>query len=677
MLGLKKFIPNIRLGKEKQSKKSVAEEQPALHRANAVLRKRNKSSINIGGGLDIGHGSLPFSDGLQYSRQNSFEPDQRVESFEAERHAYDPRSNREAFVLRKPLSGGERSFLSTLGSTVATTTAQVGALGALSTSDLPLRHGQPSGHIQRDPILIRDGLEGYPFRLAPPSIDDVSGEAHRRQPIPNGQYRRTWNGKTWVELRNSISTIDEDDEPNAAELAFREAQHETRSKCLGKDKIPAIRDLDWSTMTEEEVQEIAKTYGGCITSGRDDRSPTDSAIALQGEDPAQSSTAKGKGRASRQGGQSDDASEAIDAWLAAETQFGQGHQRIRFESHPIHGSTRVGNQDRKSEEELQLLEIKREIREEHEHQVRVEEILEQLRLAAQEQLSKEEEEEEEEEDRIQAERVQEQLRKEQEEQDRIRAQQIQEQLRREQEVEELLAAERARLRECAVCGDTKDLDEYPAKTPTARCTHPKATCAECLQTWMASEFETKGCDGIKCPECPETLEYSDVQAVATPETFEAYDKLATRNALGALEEFAWCLKAGCGSGQENIENKHYMDCVNCGYKQCLKHRVPWHTGETCGQYEKRTSAEKAREEEKKTEAMLDTLSKKCPGPNCGWRIQKTDGCEHMTCKKCKFEFCWICLASHKEIKRVGNTAHASTCKFHSHNLDLAWPFNRH
>lgn len=71
----------------------------------------------------------------------------------------------------------------------------------------------------------------------------------------------------------------------------------------------------------------------------------------------------------------------------------------------------------------------------------------------------------------------------------------------------------------------------------------------------------------------------------------------------------------------------------------------------------------------------------------------------MTCKRCRHEFCWyglenflliscpvgtnfsppsrLCLAAQADIRKEGNTAHAKTCKYHSHNLDIAWPFNAH
>ncbi|KAF1825972.1 uncharacterized protein K489DRAFT_297765, partial [Dissoconium aciculare CBS 342.82] len=223
--------------------------------------------------------------------------------------------------------------------------------------------------------------------------------------------------------------------------------------------------------------------------------------------------------------------------------------------------------------------------------------------------------------------------------------------------------------DCVVCGDSKHPLDFPIKTPTAKCEHRPQTCVDCLQSWIASEFEAKGCQGLTCSECPRRLQHEDVQRIASEATFAAYETILTRNALSQLPDFAWCLAASCGAGQLNVGAVgDYMECHSCKYQQCLKHKCAWHKDETCQQYDYRTSGQKARDEERATEAILDDISKKCPGEKCGWRIQKTEGCDHMTCRRCQHQFCWQCLAPHAKIKRIGNTAHQSWCKFHSDNL---------
>ena len=34
-------------------------------------------------------------------------------------------------------------------------------------------------------------------------------------------------------------------------------------------------------------------------------------------------------------------------------------------------------------------------------------------------------------------------------------------------------------------------------------------------------------------------------------------------------------------------------------------------------------------------------------PKCKTIVEKLGGCEHMTCKRCKYEWCWICGLSYK------------------------------
>lgn len=56
--------------------------------------------------------------------------------------------------------------------------------------------------------------------------------------------------------------------------------------------------------------------------------------------------------------------------------------------------------------------------------------------------------------------------------------------------------------------------------------------------------------------------------------------------------------------------------------------------------------ERRRLEEARSEAVVQGTTKGCPG--CWTRIEKSDGCMHMTCAVCRCEFCWECLGPWRE-----------------------------
>lgn len=193
---------------------------------------------------------------------------------------------------------------------------------------------------------------------------------------------------------------------------------------------------------------------------------------------------------------------------------------------------------------------------------------------------------------------------------------------------------RPRLRACAVCSDEKQPLEFPAKPPSAVCEHTVNTCKDCLQQWISSELESKGWDRLNCPECSVQLQHDDVFRGASEEDFQRYDTLAARSALAADPDFVWCVGPGCCSGQIHVPDRQnpVFYCASCHFKMCIKHQAKWHDDETCEQYDYRVSGQRDKDEEKASAELLEKATKKCPGKNCGWRIEKSEGCDHMRCK---------------------------------------------
>jgi E3 ubiquitin-protein ligase RNF14 len=114
----------------------------------------------------------------------------------------------------------------------------------------------------------------------------------------------------------------------------------------------------------------------------------------------------------------------------------------------------------------------------------------------------------------------------------------------------------------------------------------------------------------------------------------SYDRLVMQNLFRNMPDFRYCLRPGCDFGQihDGSEGNNVFRCVHCGFRVCTTHDVPMHTDETCAQYDKRQQLEQMldTEQAKATQAVLDDETSRCPG--CGLHIQKTEGCDHMTCK---------------------------------------------
>ena len=74
-------------------------------------------------------------------------------------------------------------------------------------------------------------------------------------------------------------------------------------------------------------------------------------------------------------------------------------------------------------------------------------------------------------------------------------------------------------------------------------------------------------------------------------------------------------------------------CGACGHTYCYVHSDA-HPGKTCRQYER------GRRAEERAAAHIAQFTRPCPG--CKQPIEKSTGCNHMTCPTCHTNFCWLC-----------------------------------
>ncbi|KAH7405964.1 hypothetical protein DE146DRAFT_429705 [Phaeosphaeria sp. MPI-PUGE-AT-0046c] len=214
--------------------------------------------------------------------------------------------------------------------------------------------------------------------------------------------------------------------------------------------------------------------------------------------------------------------------------------------------------------------------------------------------------------------------------------------------------------QCPVCASTRSVTHFPTRLPTSACTHEAVVCKRCLRRWLAAQFETKPWNELNCPICPSVLESRDIREFASKEMFQRYEHQATKAEFDIIPGWTWCISKDCLAGQIHDARKVKFRCRTCQHRQCIKCGVKWHKSETCKEYQHRaTQRAQRRNEDVASQALIRETTKQCP--SCARPIEKIDGCDHMTCVKCKHQFCWMCLATYSSKKGVIRVQHEAGC----------------
>ena len=106
--------------------------------------------------------------------------------------------------------------------------------------------------------------------------------------------------------------------------------------------------------------------------------------------------------------------------------------------------------------------------------------------------------------------------------------------------------------------------------------------------------------------------------------------------------------------QYQFENENYMQCIN-NHIFCNKCKNISHGSKDCSDNEEDNINKDYVLYRSKTE---DKELKQCP--NCNILISRNEGCNHIICKNCNYQFCWLCLGkyepNHYEVGRCAGQA---------------------
>eukprot|EP01132_Coremiostelium_polycephalum_P010269 gene10269-12596_t len=198
--------------------------------------------------------------------------------------------------------------------------------------------------------------------------------------------------------------------------------------------------------------------------------------------------------------------------------------------------------------------------------------------------------------------------------------------------------------DCMICGD-----ELNSKNGCyLSCNHYACTgCWAQYLTIKIKEGESIGitCTGYKCPIVVPDYFISRV----VPEMYSKYLERLAQTFVDKNPNMRWCPAPGCGNALKADSALETVAQCSCGYRICFKCNQEAHVPANCDQIK---LWKKKCEDDSETANWITANTQDCP--KCHSAIEKNGGCNHMTCKKCKYEFCWICMGDWKNHKQCNS-----------------------
>jgi len=229
--------------------------------------------------------------------------------------------------------------------------------------------------------------------------------------------------------------------------------------------------------------------------------------------------------------------------------------------------------------------------------------------------------------------------------------------------------------ECIVCYGEMMFQSMQCERPCCS----ERVCTSCLVEIIRTNVLSEGKVHIACPnpDCEGLITRKEILALSDKSTREKYECLCANQSITKNRKT-------CPNCNEVTEHKlprklwkhHERDihltCKKCSHEWCFSCHAPWHKELTCREFLK---GDKRFKKWTKSAWRGTPNCQKCP--LCRVYIQKSKGCNHMTCNRCTAEFCYKCGGFYNfEVPLFGGH-HSRTSAFGcKHNYEVNNPFKR-
>jgi ariadne-1 len=199
---------------------------------------------------------------------------------------------------------------------------------------------------------------------------------------------------------------------------------------------------------------------------------------------------------------------------------------------------------------------------------------------------------------------------------------------------------------CEICyEDGPDVQTYAMK-----CGH--RYCVDCYTHYLTQKVKEEGeAARIECPfdGCHRIVDSKSLKLLVGQTVQDRYEVLLTRTYVDDKENLKWCPAPECEYAIDCPVKKRDLNrvvpTVRCSHDHnfCFGCTLADHRPSPCTLVKRWM---KKCEDDSETSNWISANTKECP--KCGSTIEKNGGCNHMTCRKCKHEFCWMCMGPWSE-----------------------------